>query len=133
FSVLQRSARTRVTGAVPRAQRQVTPLEWGRPAQPERLLARMGTLPEPRRRQGRWHPLPALVGRRRLAARHGEPSVRAMGWWRGARWDALWAPLGCWPPPGPPPLPTVWGRLARLDAAAPPCPLGGAGARRRRP
>lgn len=93
-------------------------MEWGRPAHPESLLARLRTLPDPRRRQGRRYPLAAIVGLLVLAAMHGETSVRGMWLWGCVRWDALWEPLGFWTPSRPPTLTTVWGLLARLDAGA---------------
>jgi DDE_Tnp_1-associated len=85
---------------------------------PESLLARLGRLPDPRRRQGRRYPLPGLVGLMLLAAMHGETSVRGMWLWGCARWDALWEPLGFWTPQRPPTLTTVWNLLARLDPDA---------------
>jgi hypothetical protein len=92
-------------------------MEWGSAVHPESLLARLRTLPDPRRRQGRRYPLPALVGLLVLAAMHGETSVRGMWLWGCLRWDVLWEPLGFWTP-RPPTLTTVWGLLARLDAVA---------------
>ncbi|HZS02250.1 MAG TPA: transposase family protein [Chloroflexota bacterium] len=79
-------------------------------------MARLRTLPDPRRRQGRRYPLAAIVGMLLLAAMHGETSVRGMWLWGCVRWDALWEPLGFWTPQRPPTLTTVWGLLARLDA-----------------
>jgi hypothetical protein len=93
-------------------------MEWGEPVHPESLLARLRTLPDPRRRQGRRYPLAAMVGLLVLAAMHGETSVRGMWLWGCARWDVLWAPLGFWTPQRPPTLTTVWGLLARLDAVS---------------
>jgi hypothetical protein len=93
-------------------------MEWGPPVHPESLLARLRTLPDPRRRQGRRYPLAALLGMLLLAAMHGETSVRGMWLWGCARWDTLWEPLGFWTPQRPPTLTTVWGLLARLDAVA---------------
>ena len=93
-------------------------MEWLSPIHPESLLARLGTLPDPRRRQGLRYPLPSIVGLLLLAAMHGETSVRGMWLWGCARWDALWLPLGFWTPHRPPTLTTVWGLLARLDATA---------------
>jgi hypothetical protein len=93
-------------------------MELWSPVHPESLLGRLRTLPDPRRRQGRRYPLPAIVGLLLLAAMHGETSVRGMWLWGCARWDALWAPLGFWTPQRPPTLTTVWGLLGRLDAVA---------------
>jgi hypothetical protein len=93
-------------------------MEWGPPLHPESLLARLRTLPDPRRRQGRRYPLPAIVGLLVLAAMHGETSVRGMWLWGCARWEVLWEPLGFWTPQRPPTLTTVWGLLGRLDAVA---------------
>ena len=93
-------------------------MEWGAAVHPESLLARLRTLPDPRRRQGRRYPLAAIVGLLVLAAMHGETSVRGMWLWGCARWDVLWAPLGFWTPQRPPTLTTVWGLLARLDAGS---------------
>ena len=92
-------------------------MEALRPVHPQSLLAQLGTLPDPRRRQGRRYPLPALVGMLLLGAMHGETSLRGMWLWACARWEDLWAPLGFWTPQRPPTLTTVWGLLARLDAA----------------
>ena len=93
-------------------------MEWSEPVHPESLLARLRTLPDPRRRQGRRYPLAAMVGLMLLGAMHGETSVRGMWLWGCARWDALWEPLGFWTPQRPPTLTTVWGLLARLDTVA---------------
>jgi hypothetical protein len=93
-------------------------MEWLSPVHPESLLARLQTLPDPRRRQGRRYPLPAIVGLLVLAAMHGETSVRGMWLWGCVRWDQVWAPLGFWTPQRPPTLTTIWGLLARLDAVA---------------
>jgi hypothetical protein len=93
-------------------------MEWGLPVHPESLLARLRTLPDPRRRQGRRYPLAAMLGMLLLGAMHGETSVRGMWLWGCARWDGLWEPLGFWTPQRPPTLTTVWGLLARLDAVS---------------
>ncbi|HLH21545.1 MAG TPA: ISAs1 family transposase [Chloroflexota bacterium] len=93
-------------------------MEWGEPVHPQSVLARLRTLPDPRRRQGRRYPLAAIVGMLLLAAMHGETSVRGMWLWGCVRWDALWEPLGFWTPQRPPTLTTVWGLLARLDAVS---------------
>jgi hypothetical protein len=85
---------------------------------PDSLLARLRTLPDPRRRQGRRYPLPAILGLVLLGAMHGETSVRGMWQWGCARWERLWEPLGFWTPQRPPTLTTVWGLLARVDAVA---------------
>jgi hypothetical protein len=93
-------------------------MEWGERVHRASLLARLQTLPDPRRRQGRRYPLAAIVGLLVLAARHGETSVRGMWMWGCARWEVLWEPLGFWTPQRPPTLTTVWGLLARLDAVS---------------
>ncbi len=88
------------------------------PSDPNSLLGRLRAVPDPRRRQGRRYPLPALLGMLVLAALHGETSLRGMWLWAAVRWPQLWAPLGFWTPQRPPRLTTVWKLLARLDHAA---------------
>ena len=48
------------------------------PDDPESVLGRLQTLPDPRRRQGRRYPLAALLNMLILAALHGAPSWRGM-------------------------------------------------------
>ena len=84
---------------------------------PDSLLGRLQTLPDPRRRQGRRDPLPALLGLLILAALHGETSLRGMWLWSRQHWDALWWPLG-FGSPHVPALTTIWNLLGTLDADA---------------
>ncbi len=82
------------------------------------LLGRLQTVPDPRRRQGRRYPLPALLGLLILAALHGESSLRGMWLWARQHWDAIWWPLGFTQGvPGPhfPTLTTLWNLLGTLD------------------
>ena len=81
------------------------------------LLGRLQTLPDPRRRQGRRYPLPALLSLLILAALHGETSLRGMWLWSRQHWDTLWWPLG-FGSPHVPALTTLWNLLGALDADA---------------
>jgi hypothetical protein len=61
---------------------------------PESLLARLQTIPDPRRRQGRIYPLPALLGMLLLGMLHGRDSLRGPGLGAdssGRRSGAPWA------------------------------------------
>lgn len=82
---------------------------------PDSLLGRLQTLPDPRRRQGRRYPLAALLGLLILAALHGESSLRGMWLWSRNHWDQLWWPLGFGSPHFPA-LTTMWNLLGALDA-----------------
>ena len=84
---------------------------------PDSLLGRLQTLPDPRRRQGRRYPLAALLGLLVLAALHGESSLRGMWLWARNHWDELWWPLGFGSPHFPA-LTTLWNLLGALDADA---------------
>ncbi len=81
---------------------------------PDSLLGRLQTLPDPRRRQGRRYPLAALVGLLILAALHGESSLRGMWLWARQHWHAIWWPLGFGSPHFPT-LTTLWNVLGTLD------------------
>ena len=82
---------------------------------PESLLGRLQTLPDPRRRQGRRYPLAPLLGLLILAALHGESSLRGMWLWARNHWDAIWWPLGFGSPHFPT-LTTLWNLLGSLEA-----------------
>jgi hypothetical protein len=82
---------------------------------PDSLLGRLHTLPDPRRRQGRRYPLAALLGLLILAALHGESSLRGMWLWARHHWDAIWWPLG-FGSPHCPTLTTLWNLLGSLEA-----------------
>ena len=84
---------------------------------PDSLLGRLQTLPDPRRRQGRRYPLPALLGLLILAALHGESSLRGMWVWAKNHWQDVWRPLGFGSPHFPA-LSTIWNILGTLDADA---------------
>jgi DDE family transposase len=81
------------------------------------LLGRLHTLPDPRRRQGRRYPLPALLGLLVLAALHGETSLRGMWLWARQHWNEVWWPLGFGSPHFPA-LTTIWNLLGVVDADA---------------
>jgi hypothetical protein len=81
---------------------------------PESLLGRLQTLPDPRRRQGRRYPLAALLGLLILAALHGESSLRGMWLWARQHWNTIWWPLG-FSSPHFPTLTTLWNLLGALD------------------
>jgi hypothetical protein len=84
---------------------------------PDSLLGRLQTVPDPRRRQGRRSPLPALLGLLILAALHGESSLRGMWLWGRNHWGSLWWPLGFGSPHFPA-LTTIWNVLGALDPDA---------------
>lgn len=79
------------------------------------LLGRLATLPDPRRREGRRYPLPALVGLVVLGLLHGKGSLRGAWVWAHKRWGVLWRPLGARSPHFPA-YNTVRDLLALLDA-----------------
>src|SRR5688572_2756740 len=79
------------------------------------LLGRVATLPEPRRREGRRYPLPALVGLVGVGVLHGKGSLRGAGGWAQQRWGLSWRPLGARSPHFPA-YNTVRDLLALLDA-----------------
>jgi hypothetical protein len=81
---------------------------------PESLLGRLQTLPDPRRRQGRRYPRAALLGLLILAALHGESSLRGMWLWARQHWNTIWWPLG-FSSPHFPTLTTLWNLLGALD------------------
>lgn len=61
---------------------------------PNSLLGCLAALPDPRRRQGRRYPLPAILGLVLLGMLHGRDSLRG-GWvWARQHWGLLWRPLG---------------------------------------
>ncbi len=84
---------------------------------PDSLLGRLQTVPDPRRRQGRRYSLPALLGLLILAALHGESSRRGMWLWAKNHWQELWEPRG-FGSPHLPTLTTIWNLLGALDANA---------------
>ena len=84
---------------------------------PDSLLGRLQTLPDPRRRQGRRYSLAALLGLLILAALHGESSLRGMWLWGRNNWADLWWPLGFGSPHFPA-LTTIWNLLGTVDADA---------------
>lgn len=86
-------------------------------AHPESLLARLQTLPDPRRRQGRMYPLPALVGMLLLGVLHGRDSLRGAWVWAERHWPSLWRPLGARSPHFPC-YQTVRGLMVRLVSIA---------------
>jgi hypothetical protein len=61
---------------------------------PDSLLGCLAALPDPRRRQGRRYPLPAILGLVLMGMLHGRDSLRG-GWvWARQHWSLLWRPLG---------------------------------------
>jgi DDE_Tnp_1-associated len=61
---------------------------------PDSLLGCLAALPDPRRRQGRRYPLPAILGLVLMGMLHGRDSLRG-GWvWAGQHWGLLWRALG---------------------------------------
>jgi hypothetical protein len=84
---------------------------------PESLLARLQTIPDPRRRQGRMYPVPALLGMLLLGVLHGRDSLRGAWMWASHHWPQVWRPLGARGPHFPS-YQTVRGLLSRLDADA---------------
>lgn len=84
---------------------------------PESLLTRLQTIPDPRRREGRRYPLPALLGMLLLGVLHGRDSLRGAWMWASHHWPQVWRPLGAHSPHFPS-YQTVRGLLSRLDADA---------------
>ncbi len=84
---------------------------------PDSLLGRLQTLPDPRRRHGRRSPLASLLGLLLLAALHGESSLRGMWLWSRNHWDDRWWPLGFGSPHFPT-LTTMWNLRGGIDAKA---------------
>ena len=84
-------------------------------AHPDSLLGCLAALPDPRRRQGRRYPLPAILGLVLLGMLHGRDSLRG-GWvWARQHWGLLWRPLGGRSPHFPA-YNTVRTLLLQLDA-----------------
>ena len=81
---------------------------------PDSLLGCLAALPDPRRRQGRRYPLPALLGLVLLGMLHGRDSLRGAWVWAYQRWGLLWRPLGAHSPHFPA-YNTVRDLLAHLD------------------
>lgn len=61
---------------------------------PDSLLGGLAALPDPRRRQGRRYPLPAILGLVLLGMLHGRDSLRGSWVWARQHWSLLWRPLG---------------------------------------
>jgi hypothetical protein len=61
---------------------------------PESLLTRVQTIPDPRRREGRRYPFPALLGMLLLGVLHGRDSLRRTWMWASHHWPQVWRPLG---------------------------------------
>lgn len=78
------------------------------------VLGRLAALPDPRRREGRRYPLPALLGLVVLGLLHGKGSLRGAWVWAQQRWGVLWRPLGARLPHFPS-YTTVRDLLALLD------------------
>ncbi|MGC8877720.1 MAG: transposase family protein [Anaerolineae bacterium] len=72
------------------------------------LLDYLGTVPDPRRRQGRRYPLAGVLAVLILAALHGESSLRGMWQWAQAHQDLLLKPLGFEARGRLPGLTTLW-------------------------
>lgn len=84
---------------------------------PESLLTRLQTIPDPRRREGRRYPFPALLGMLLLGVLHGHDSLRGAWMWASHHWPPVWRPLGAHGPHFPS-YQIVHGLLRRLDADA---------------
>lgn len=61
---------------------------------PDSLLGCLAALPDPRRRQGRRYPLPAILGLVLMGMLHGRDSLRGSWVWAREHWSLLWRPLG---------------------------------------
>jgi hypothetical protein len=61
---------------------------------PDSLLGCLAALPDPRRRQGRRYPLPAILGLVLMGMLHGRDSLRGAWVWASQHWRLLWRPLG---------------------------------------
>jgi hypothetical protein len=89
----------------------------GMTVHPESLLAQLQTVPDPRRREGRKYPLPALLGMLLLGVLHGRDSLRGAWRWASYRWPQLWRPLGARSPHFPC-YQTMRSLVSTLDADA---------------
>lgn len=85
-------------------------------AQKGSVMNRLGTVQDPRRREGKRYRLPGVIGMLLLAALHGENSLRGMWLWGCAQWERICGPLDLWGTAGPPAYATVWELMARIDA-----------------
>lgn len=86
-------------------------------AQKGSVMERLSHVHDPRRREGKQYNLPGLVGMLLLAAVNGEENLRGMWLWGRGAWQQIAEPLDLWGTPGPPAYGTVWGLMARVDAA----------------
>ncbi len=84
---------------------------------PDSLVGRLQTVPDPRRRHGRRSPLPALLGLLIRAALHGASSLRGMWRWGRNHWGSRWWPLG-FGSPHVPARTTIWNVLGAFDPDA---------------
>lgn len=82
------------------------------------LLDHLGTVPDPRQRQGRRYPLAGLLALLILAALYGQSSLHGMWAWARAHQHLLLEALGFETRGRLPALTTLWNTLQRLDVEA---------------
>ena len=90
----------------------------GQKAERRGLLAYLEEIPDPRRPQGRIHPLSGLLGMLILAALNGETSLRGMWVWGRAHWERIKGELGFVEWRSPPQYGTLWNLLSKLSLEA---------------
>jgi len=81
----------------------------------ESLLGQLGTVTDPRRREGRVYPLASTIGMLILGALNGESSLRGMWQWGCEHWLKISRGLGFTGQRRPPSYGTVWYLVSKLD------------------
>ena len=81
----------------------------------ESLLGQLGTVTDPRRREGRVYPLASTIGMLILGALNGESSLRGMWQWGCEHWLKISRGLGFTGQRHPPSYGTVWYLVSKLD------------------
>ena len=81
----------------------------------ESLLGQLGTVTDPRRREGRVYPLASTIGMLVLGGLNGESSLRGMWQWGCEHWLKISRGLGFTGQRRPPSYGTVWYLVSKLD------------------
>ncbi len=89
---------------------------WARDeVEPQSLLGRLHSLPDPRRREARVYPMPGLIAMLVMAAAAGESSLSGMWRWAVEHWQTIGDRLGFGDVERPPALTTVRKVLGKVD------------------